>query len=101
MEQFSGMLANSFGAFSLQPVITEHDWHACPTQRRTEGNQDIPVVSVPHRGGSNSVPHKGGSNTVLGQRVGQVQGVNPLGLGDMCDHSSVIILPLKHNAVKE
>ena len=93
MEQFSCMLANSFGAFSLQPVITEHDWHARPTQRRTEGNQDIPVVSV---------PHKSGSNTVLGQRVGQVEGVNPLGLGDMCDHrSSVIILPIEHNVFEE
>ena len=77
----------------MQPVITEHDSHACPAQRRTEGNQDIPVVSV---------PHKGGSSTVVGQRVGQVRGVNPLGLGDMCDHfSSVIILPLMHNAVTE
>ena len=91
MEQFSGKLANSFGAFSLQPVITEHDSHACPRpSQRTEGNQDIPVVSVPHRGGS---------STVVGQRVGQARGVNPLGLGDMCDHhSSVIIHPLKHNA---
>ena len=93
MEQFSGKLANSFGAFSLQPVITEHDSHACPARRRTEGNQDIPAVSV---------PHKGGASTVVGQRVGQVRGVNPLGLGDMCDHhASVIILPLKHKAVKE
>ena len=61
--------------------------------RRTEENQDIPAVSV---------PHKGGTRTVVGQRVELAQGVNPLGLGDMCDHhSSVIILPLKHKAVKE
>ena len=38
VEQFSGKLANSFGAFSLQPVITEHDWHACEENRGEPGH---------------------------------------------------------------
>ena len=96
MEQFSGKLANSFGAFSLQPVITEHDSHACPPllHREQRGTRTfLWFLSRSHTG-------RGGSSTVVGQRVGQVRGVNPIGLGDMCDHhSSVIIHPLKHNAV--